>query len=125
MNIIRFNTDLFNSIFGAYYNDGCTSVQQDQNIYSDDDNFYLEMVLAGYNKEDIKIDVKNDKLTISSNIDSDNKNEWFKKSFSESFRIGKTVNLDNIEAEMVNGILKLTLPKLEKTSKNIRKIEVK
>jgi HSP20 family protein len=81
----------------------------------------LEVAAPGLAKEDFKIDLEKNKLTISTNQE-ENKEETdykFKRrefsyiSFSRSFELPKTVDVSNIEATYENGILKITLPKLE------------
>lgn len=84
------------------------------------DNFLLEAELPGFNKEDIKLDLKGDNLTISAvhNTQTEEKDEqsgYVRRerkigSFSRSFDVSG-IDVSKIDAEYTNGILALTLPK--------------
>ena len=94
--------------------------------------FRLEAELPGFSKEDIKIDVENDCLTISAERSSDNseekasfiKRERFYGAYSRSFDVSG-VNVDGIEAEYTNGVLTLTMPKKEAEIPASRRLEIK
>ena len=96
------------------------------------DAFKLESELPGFRKEDIKIDIENDCLTISAERKADNKEEKdnyikrerFYGSFSRSFDVSG-VNVDGIEAAYNDGVLKLTMPKKVETVPPTRRLEIK
>lgn len=96
------------------------------------DAFVLDAELPGFKKEDIKIDVENDCLTISAErkVDEEEKQKNFIKrerfygSFSRSFDVSG-VNVDGIEAAYNDGILKLTMPKKVETIPASRRLEIK
>lgn len=100
---------------------------------TDNGNEYLlEAELPGYKKEDIKIKIEDDVLTISAEHKTESSDEsknhrYIRRertygSFSRSFDVSN-VNTDAINAKYEDGILKLTLPKKnvtkEDSSKNI------
>ncbi len=95
------------------------------------DRFLLEAELPGFNKEDIDIEIDDNRLTISAKQDEntveDNDNFVRRErrfgSFVRSFDISN-VNTDKIEAAYKNGLLTLTLPKKTKTEPRGRKIEL-
>jgi len=71
----------------------------------------LEMGLAGYNKENVLVEVKDGILTIQGKVDDKNidyvqKGLAFRKFFKQ-FELAKDVIVD--EAEMKNGLLKIKL----------------
>ena len=97
------------------------------------DAYKLESELPGFKKEDIKIDVENDVLTISAerHMEADEskrpnfvKRERFYGSFSRSFDVSG-VNVDGIEAAYTDGILTLTMPKKQETIPAKRSFEIK
>ena len=96
------------------------------------DAYKLESELPGFRKEDIKIDVENDVLTISAEHKADNKEERpnfikrerFYGSYSRSFDVSG-VNVDGIEAAYNDGILTLTMPKKQETIPAKRSLEIK
>jgi HSP20 family protein len=102
------------------------------NIKETEKEFDLEVAVPGFNRNDFKIDVLNDILTISA-IKEEEKNEDGKdykrrefkyNSFERSFTLPKTINADAIKADYKGGILKLVLPKNEEV-KHLAKKEIK
>lgn len=94
----------------------------------DKENFYqIKAVLPGRNKDDIKIKLKNDVLTISSEEFSKKKSEEdnyiyseiFEGSISRSVTIPENIDETNIKATYLDGILEINIPKNEKSSKEI------
>ena len=94
------------------------------NISENEQAYHLEMAVPGYNKEDFRINLEKDLLTISIETEKDEKvtenadqayrmREFGRPDFCRTFSIPEAVNKDEIKAEYVNGILMLTLPKKE------------
>ncbi|SDA61917.1 Molecular chaperone IbpA, HSP20 family [Butyrivibrio sp. INlla18] len=91
-------------------------------VIEKDDSYQLEAELPGFNKEDIKIDLKNDVLTISASHsenkdDKDNNGKYIRRerrssSFQRSFRVDG-LKPEDIIAQYRNGVLTVSLPKKE------------
>lgn len=99
------------------------------NIIELPDAFHLDIAAPGMTKEDFKINLENNILTISAEME-DEKNEegknytrkeFYYGSFSRSFTLPRTINLDKIQADYQNGILKITLPKKEEARVEVKK----
>ena len=96
------------------------------------DAFKLECELPGFKKEDIKLDIENDCLTISaerkaeSKSEKDNyvKRERFYGSFTRCFDVSG-INVDGIEASYTDGMLNVTLPKKAAEVPASRRLEIK
>ena len=96
------------------------------------DAFKLESELPGFKKEDIKIDIENDCLTITAERSDDTrdekhnyiKRERFYGSFSRSFDVSG-INVDGIEAAYNDGVLTVTLPKKAAEIPASRRLEIK
>ena len=94
--------------------------------------YKLEAELPGSKKEDIKIDVENDCLTISAErkLEQDDnkpnfvKRERFYGSYSRSFDVSG-INVDGIEASYTDGMLNVTLPKKAAEVPASRRLEIK
>lgn len=102
------------------------------NINETTKEYNLEFAAPGFKKENFKIDLDENVITISAEKEEE-KNEGNKRftrkeysfnSFSRSFTLPETVNGENIDAKYDNGILKLSLPKKEE-SKVLPKKEIK
>ena len=96
------------------------------------DAFKLEAELPGFSKDDIKIDIENDCLTISAERkfdDEDKKKNFVKRerfygSYSRSFDI-TGIDTDAIEASYNDGVLTLTMPKKKAEVPASRRLEIK
>ena len=99
-------------------------------ISEDEKNIYLEAELPGVKKENMKIKLEDNKLTISGekkNVnDSDKGKRFFNRerlfgTFEKVFTIQADIKQDNIRAEFENGVLSVTIEKLipEKKEMNI------
>ncbi len=128
MNLVRWNNQprftnyldnaLFNDLFqNESYGKSCNKPAA--NIVENEDNFELILSVPGFEKEDIKIDLEDNVLTVSSEKEVDEKDVNFSRrefaynAFSRSFRLSKTVDLEKIKADHKNGILNIVIPKIE------------
>ena len=103
------------------------------NVKEVENAFHLELAAPGLTKEDLKISVENNTLTIAykSETKADETTETFTvkefsvTAFERSFRLPKTVNADGIKATYTDGILTVELPKIEvKEEKVVKEITV-
>ena len=91
------------------------------NILENDKGFSLALAVPGFKKEDFKIEVDKEVLTVSAEVktekESEDKTEMYSRkefsfsSFKRLFTLPKTVNSDEINATYEAGVLTLTLPK--------------
>ena len=104
-----------------------TSSMPAVNIKEDEKNYILDLAIPGMDKKDLKIDTNEDVLTIlsESKDETSEKRDGYKKkefnysSFSRSFYIPDNVNRDKIEANYKDGILTVSLPKMEEEKRNL------
>ena len=100
-------------------------------IEEDDKHYVIEMDMPGVKKEDLEIGIKENILSISAKrkkaVKAENgeaKEEVIAR-YEQSFNIStKGIDVENIEANLVNGVLIVTLPKKEEL-KYEKKIEIK
>ena len=86
--------------------------------YNNEKEHIIEIELPGIEKEDVKIKTENSTLKIEfkkKHYNKDEKVEYYKK----YQLINSEYDLNNINAELKNGILKLILPKKESSYKEI------
>lgn len=132
----RRSYDLFNA-FHDFEDDffkesRITSCKTD--IRDDGDKYILESELPGFNKEDIKLDLNGDRLTITaqrdtSNEEKDKNGNYIRRersscSYQRSFNISEC-DSSGIDAEYKNGVLFVTLPKRKETVPAARRLEIK
>lgn len=117
-----FDNDL-GDFFGKRFSDPAA------NIIENNDAFQLHIAAPGMNKEDFKIDLENNILTISAEVEDakreEGKNysrkEFYYGSFSRAFTLPKTIDTDKITADYENGILKIALPKKDEARVEMKK----
>lgn len=100
----------------------------DYKIDEDDKNYIIEMDIPGVKKEDLEIGVKENILSIyaerKKEDKTENKESVVVSKYEQSFNISaKSVDVDNIQANLDNGVLKITIPKKEEV-KYEKKIEI-
>lgn len=130
MNLIRFNQhpvnmlselmDDFDRSLFARQQTGRTFTPS-VNIHETDEGFLLELAAPGLQKEDFKVNLDGNVLSLSAELKSENEEkneklircEFSYNSFSRSFSLPKSADLDKIKADYKDGILKVSIPKRE------------
>ena len=136
MNLIKFHRHPFyNGLLNDFENDLFKHMNNSDvpavNIQEDEKHFLLELAVPGLKKDDFKIDLENQVLTISSEIKEETeetennytRREFVYNSFSRSFTLPKSIVAEKIKADYKDGILKISLPK-NKETKLSREIKV-
>ncbi len=139
MNLVKFNqyptfTDLLENIernFLGRVDENSGDIPA-VNIKEEKDKFVLELAAPGMKKDDFKINLDNYQLTISAETrdekkekeDSYTRREFVYNSFSRSFTLPKSVDIDKIKADYRNGILDIVLPKKEEETKLTKQIKI-
>lgn len=127
-----FDRDSFDD--GNYTHPGST--MPSVNIKESDETFIIELAAPGMKKDDFEIELNKNVLSISSEkedeqVQEDDKARYTSREFSfhsfkRSFTLPKTVSADDIEARYVDGVLKITIPKLKETAdRSKRKIDIR
>ena len=103
------------------------------NIKEDEKNFILDLAVPGIDKKDLKIEINEDVITVSSeskdekevNSDDYKRREFSYSSFCRSFYLPENVNKDKIEANYKDGILSVFLPKdVEEKNKITKQVKI-
>lgn len=99
-------------------------------MWVEGDNVMVKVGIPGVKKDDIKIEIDRDMLTISaqSKVEEkgDKKNYYFKSfqsSFEQSFSLPFSVNESESKAKYEDGVLMLTLPKSKSENRKMLKID--
>jgi HSP20 family protein len=125
-------SNLFNDDFFPVFQSRTTSMPA-ANIKEDEKRYSVELAVPGMEKKDLRIDIDEDVLTISSeskheseeNKEGYRRKEFSYSSFCRSFYIPENVNRDKIEATCKDGVLTVSLPKQdEEKSKVTRQINI-
>jgi HSP20 family protein len=99
-------------------------------IFETDKQITMLADMPGVKADDLLIDLRDNTLTLSADIapvDDSNEEailmEYETGRFYRQFTLGEIINQENINAKFTNGVLRLTLPKVEKATP--KKIAVK
>jgi HSP20 family protein len=136
MSIIRYNTGVndfaptaFANLIDRFFNESLSRTGGSQysfvpkvDIVENEKAFEIHVAVPGMNKEDFKIDLNENLLTISGErkFTKEKKENNFHSiessygTFSRSFSLPENVDSAKISAAYVNGILELNVPKDEK-----------
>jgi HSP20 family protein len=136
MSIIRYNSSLndfaptsFSNLIDRFFNESASrsggsaySFVPRVDVVENEKAFEIQVAVPGLKKEDIKLDLNDNLLTISGErkfTKERNENNFHSfetqyGTFSRSFSLPDNVDGSKISAQYVNGILEITVPKDEK-----------
>lgn len=132
--------DLFDmdSIFESYFNGSMmpsmlnsAGNQMKVDIKENENEYVIDAELPGVNKEDINIELKDERLTIAvqrNEVTEEEKDNYIRKerrmsSMARSFWVDN-INREDIKAKFENGVLTISLPKAENTKTKSHKIDI-
>ena len=126
---------IFNSFFGPTYEEesSLSPFKPAVDIEENDKEFNVAVELPGIKKEDVKVNIKDNLLTISgekkqeTNVKEKNYNRTERAfgSFQRCFRLPEMVNQDSVSAEFNDGILNIIISKLKEAVSKQIEIKVK
>ena len=133
---------LFQSNLNRFFNDdfwGFSGIDQQVNVpvnlRETGQAYEMSLIAPGLRKEDFKLNVTDDLLTVSYEQKQEQNEEsaqegWLRKeykmqSFSRSFNLDDSVDVNKITASYDNGVLHLSLPKKENARRVTKTIEIK
>ncbi|GAC1302836.1 MAG: Hsp20/alpha crystallin family protein [Mucilaginibacter sp.] len=129
-----FFNDVFESIFNdSFLSDKLATRVPAVNIAETENEFHVELAVPGLKKDDFKISLDKNVLSVSVEKKAENveegkrysKREYSYNSFVRSFTLPETVDYGKIDAEYTDGILKLNIAKKEEAKFQSREIAVK
>lgn len=128
------------TVFDSFFNDMMPTVRGVGGVFTsfpidikeNETSYIAEMNVPGFKKEDINISLDNGIMTIKSEreekVEKKEEGKYLVKersvsNMSRSFHIPENVDISKIEANMEDGVLKITIPKAEKKDTST-KIEI-
>lgn len=128
-----FFSRMFSDDFDNYFGKANCGYLPAANVIESENAFEVEFAIPGMSKDDFKIGVENNILTVSAEKEEQKeekdkhytRKEFTYGSFTRSFSLPRTINLDGIAGAYENGILKVTLPKKEEAKTQLsREIKI-
>lgn len=143
MSLVKFNNrtrntaPYFNNVFDSLFSDALNknygiSKMPAVNIAETAVNYKIELAAPGLNKEDFKIELKKDNLSVwaeKKSQQTEEQKDYTRKefeyfSFARSFVLPEGVDTEKISAEYINGVLNITLGKKEPAKDEHKEIVV-
>ncbi|PTQ98026.1 heat shock protein Hsp20 [Mucilaginibacter yixingensis] len=127
-------SDVLDSIFNdSFAGERLATKVPAVNIAETENEFHVELAAPGLKKEDFKISLDKNVLSVSAEKKAEqaaegkkySKREYSYSSFVRSFTLPESADQSKIGAEYTDGILKLTVGKKEEAKAQSREIEVK
>jgi len=131
--LVKYNSEpAFSNLFNRFFEGelGNLGNRPATNIKESEEAFELDILVPGYKKEEINIEIDERILSISAKQDENNEDQeaWLKEfsidAFNRSFRLPKNIDIEAIKAEQVDGILHIYIPKLKDVQKMKKLIEI-
>jgi HSP20 family protein len=102
------------------------------NVEENDKEYLIDVAAPGLDKQDFKVNIDDNVLTISSkkevkneeNRDGYLRREFNYTSFSRAFTLPENTDSSKIKASHKNGILSITIPKAEAKAKQVTEIKI-
>lgn len=127
----NFFDDMFNFSFPLNHSFGAHARLMNTDVQDLGNEYQLDIELPGYNKEDIRAELKNGYLTIyadkqdSKEVEKENgryiRRERYSGKCRRSFYVGDALREEDVRASFNNGVLRIVFPK----EKNVPEIETK
>ena len=111
--------DIFDDVFADPFFSSKENKVMKTDLKEKDGKYLLEIDIPGYDKEDIKIELKDGYLTVTAEKEDEKedkhakylKRERFSGMCSRSYYVGDNVTEEDIKASFKNGILTIEFPK--------------
>lgn len=113
-----------------YISEGRCSINVSSNILEHEDTYEIQLIAPGLSKEDFKLDIDKNLLTVSFEKKEENntlkylRKEFQTNSFKRSFNLGDKIDINNVQAKYQQGILSILLAKKVKEENKALSIEV-
>jgi len=128
--------DFFN--VGSFFDDSWLSRLENKfpavNVSENESEYDVELVVPGLKKDDIKIKVDDDLLTISGESKTESeegkkkeytRREYSYSAFTRSFHLPDNAKHDSIDAHFEDGVLKIKIPKSQTQVKASKEVPIK
>ncbi|MFN0256341.1 Hsp20/alpha crystallin family protein [Pedobacter ureilyticus] len=143
MSLVKFNNrtrntaPYFNNVFDSLFSDALNknygvNKMPHVNILETENSYKIELAVPGLTKEDFKIELKKDNLSVwaekkveqTEEQKNYTRREFQYNSFARSFVLPEGIDAEKINAEYLNGILNITIGKKEQAKDEHKEIVV-
>lgn len=96
------------------------------NILESDENFYVQLALSGYQKEELLVNIEENKLVVEAKVKKNqelnpkfNLHEFDVHDFKKIYSLGEIIDQSSVEAKYNDGLLEIKLNKKQDLQKTI------
>ena len=102
------------------------------NTLESDDAYSIELATPGFQRDELKIDLKGTTLVVEGKREEKEeetakkfkRREFYYTNFTKSFELPESLDVNNIEASYENGVLLINLPKVKEEDKVEKTIKI-
>ena len=123
--------DMMDEFFNNSFSNRSYPERMKTDIKQTDNEYVIEAELPGYDKKDIKLELKNNYLTIQAGKDEENEeeNNGYIRRERRSGQVCRSfyvegISQEDIDAKYENGVLSIKLPKKQKEEEVLNTIEI-
>lgn len=98
--------------------------KQSTSFSENEDKLEISLTLEGMSEENINIALEGDIIVIKGEKTVESESGYSSSNFVQKLSLPKNANKDNISADFDNGILLITIPKLQDNNSDYREIEI-
>jgi HSP20 family protein len=122
-----------NFLTGRQPQPGASLIIPSVDVYETDDEYVFEFELPGFKKDDVKVKVEDNVLTVSSEVKEEKKEDKGKNyhiverrygSFKRQFSLPEDCEVEKIDAKFENGVLQLKIQKKEEEKKKAIDVQI-
>ena len=119
-------------LFRQNFDETVTKGSVPVNVKESEKGYEMEFVAPGFSKEDFKVSVERNLLTVSTERKDENKQkkkkqirrEYSYRSFKRTFTLDEKIDATNISASYINGVLILNLPRKAEVKASATEIKI-
>jgi HSP20 family protein len=119
---------LFDELFNDLFDVKPVTYQPTYDIVENDNDYQVNLTLAGFKKENINVEIDETTLKITAerkeNDSKFNRKETFYGKYYKQFKLSDNIDKDGIKASYVDGMLNILIPKTDAKEKVSRTIEI-
>jgi len=101
------------------------------NLFEDEKSVGVELLVPGFEKDQVKISIEKNLLVVKSEVDNQenpelqySRVEFKPQNFEKRFKLSEKLDPENVEAVFRNGILKIVISKKQEIVSQRREIEI-
>jgi HSP20 family protein len=135
---MRTHTDPYDVLFKNFFNNDSffapaleTKISHPVDIYETQDGLHFEIACTGLSKEDVKINIEGDILRVTYEKDGENEIDVTnfiqkgiaRRSFNLGYKVSSRFDLQDADAQMINGLLTIYIPFAEQAKPKVLAIK--